>query len=269
MRWLRRTEPLRFDATAYAGLGLSDPEARMQALERLLADWLGPQNNRDTFGVPEEDLAHLSIPDVLRRFYRFAGRWPSPWQTRAPILFEHPEEGYFYAGIASAGMATPDALRTLENGKIQLFSEQSGSWVGLTQTDGADPQVWYGSRSNQQPDLSQESLSGWIVSQALGSIAWEAANSHLCATAAEPFHSSPGRSATGCTGLTGWFGSEFRHAVLLWTGRAGPSEISGNFYMFHNSLLVHQMDTTLRFAALTPAAAVELRTHTTKREILE
>ena len=52
----------------------TNAEDRLTELERFLEFWLGPRCPE--YGESPEKLASMQLPDPLRRFYAFAGRWP-------------------------------------------------------------------------------------------------------------------------------------------------------------------------------------------------
>jgi hypothetical protein len=231
--------------------------ATLDALQTFLAAWPGPR--QDGYGEEEASLRQLAIPPPLRRFYAFCGRWPSPQPSRSPIVFEAPEEGFFYVGIAGDHLAPAQGLRTTADGKIVLFSEQSGNWIAATEPKGDDPPVWVEEYSTTRelaaPPRSAEHLTGWIVSHCLAALAWESANSLLCVTAE---HANSGREPIR-DGMAGWYRRESRGAELLRESRVEPPELSGRFYLVRQSILVHERGRLLRFAARTEAAADLLR----------
>jgi hypothetical protein len=55
-------------------LDAATADERMAELERFIEWWYGPR--KPEYGTPADELYDLPAP--LRRFYAFAGRWPSP-----------------------------------------------------------------------------------------------------------------------------------------------------------------------------------------------
>lgn len=271
MGWLRnwRSGSAALAVPTFGGLADNDPNSRMEALEGLLCLCLGPR--KEAYGGTATELERTPLPAPLRRFYAIAGRWPSPYPDRAPILFESPDESLFYAGIANAHLAALDQLKTTRDGRLALFSEQSGNWTAETETEGSDPPVWLrgtlGSGRLADPLKSQETLSGWVVTHTLTVIAWEAANSCLCATA--PHNRPPDRVRMARTGLSEWFNGHARDTHMLWTSHLEPEELSGKLYLLPSFVLVHKSGSFLRLAALTTDAARELRRHAAAGDILE
>jgi hypothetical protein len=54
-------------------LEAKDANERMDELERFLTFWYGPR--RPEYGEANESLRRFPLPEPLRRFYAFAGRW--------------------------------------------------------------------------------------------------------------------------------------------------------------------------------------------------
>jgi len=53
-----------------------DADSRLSGLELFLEFWLGPR--KPEYGESLELLDMLKLPDPLKRFHAFAGRWPPP-----------------------------------------------------------------------------------------------------------------------------------------------------------------------------------------------
>ena len=254
--------------TRFAALQSEDVGVRIHGLEEFLSFALGAR--QEAFGESDVVLGRMPVP--LHRFYRFAGRWPSPYPQRAPVFFETPEEGFFYSGVRGPHLTTPDLLRESPDGRLAIFWEQSGNWTASTDTEGEDPEVWLsgyvGSGHLKTPTPTGETLSGWLVTHCLAALAWEAGN-HLCGGTAP---AQTGRTAprSGDTGLTDWFHRETQRPYLLWEAQEHPcSELRGSFHLFRNSILVHASADSLRFAALTSTAAAEMRQHALRPQDLQ
>ena|SRR5579871_5099544 len=268
MKWIRTPRKQAFreaseerpGASRFATLHSKDAGVRMRGLEELLTFALGVR--QEAFGESDAALVGRRLPNPLRRFYRFAGRWPSPYPERSPVIFETPEEGFFYSGVQGPHLATLDVLRESPEGRLAVFYEQSGNWTAFTDAEGDDPEVWlsgYVDGDHQEtPTPTGEALSGWLVTHCLVALAWESGN-HLCSGTA-PSRIGAATPRQGDAGLTEWYHREARHAHLLWEAKANPCfELRGSFYLFRNSILVHDCEDSLRFAALTSSAASEMR----------
>jgi hypothetical protein len=278
MKWIRIPRQQAFKevteeqqvVSRFATLQSKDARVRMNGLEEFLTFALG--GRQEAFGESDTVLAERRMPIPLRRFYRFAGRWPSPYPERAPVFFETPEEGFFYSGIQGPGLATPDVLRESPEGRLAVYYEQSGNWTGFTDAEGDDPVVWLsgyvGSDHIETSTPTGETLSGWLVTHCLVALAWELGN-HLCSgTALSRIGAATQRK--GETGLTEWYNREAAHAHLLWEAKENPcAELRGSFHLFRNSILVHDCGNTLRFAALTSSAATEMRQHALRPQDLD
>jgi len=249
----------------------ADANVRISRLEDFLQFALG--DRRESFGEPEAAIAAKRLPAPLQRFYRFAGRWPAPYPDRAPVVFETPEDGFFFTGIAGSHLATLDGLREPPDGRIAVFREQSGNWTAFTEAEGDDPDVWisghFGDMTAQEtPIPSGLSLTQWLVTHCLAAIIWESGN-HLCGGTS---HSTIGGAKQHAAeiGLTKWHNREAHNSCLLWDATSHPCpELQGTFHLFRDSILIHDRETSLQFAALSPQAATEMRQHASHPQYLE
>lgn len=250
-----RNPPL-LDVPSLASLEQQGIKERMETLERLIVALLGQR--QEAFGEPQADSEEIPLPHILRRFYGFAGRWQYPHPERSPVLFESPEESYFYAGTTHVHLAPFNAIEFTAHGHLAVFTEHSGNWSAAIESDGEDSGVWiegdWGKGESYTPLLSSKPLSVWLFAHVLASVAWEAGNSYLSALSCSPPTATQGRS-----GLMDWFQRHKAEARLLWESRVEPPELAGNFYLFRGAILVHEFGTCLRFAALTSASAQEMR----------
>src|SRR5262245_28382458 len=103
-------------------LAKRSPRTRMDELERFLEFWYGPR--QPEYGEPERRLQQLPLPYPLRRFYAFAGRWPSPRPC-------YPGDT-FYEGHGGHHLRNLDGVKLLPDGKLNFFMEYQGDWDGLT-----------------------------------------------------------------------------------------------------------------------------------------
>jgi len=101
---------------------------RMDELKFFLEFWYGP--HRSEYGEPGERLHGLRLPYPLRRFYRFAGRWPAQRGNK-----------FFYTGRGHHLLAL-DEITEHADGRLTFFMEYQGDWHGLTLQQGTDPPVW-------------------------------------------------------------------------------------------------------------------------------
>jgi hypothetical protein len=113
----------------------SNTEARMTALEQFLQRYLGPR--RPEYGEPEEELQSIEMPAPLRRFFRFAGRWPGH-NPRTPYA------NRFCMQDALCAIRKNEYAPTLQlmDNLLVFVWENQGVWVAATERAGADPPVW-------------------------------------------------------------------------------------------------------------------------------
>ena len=89
---------------------------RLDELERFLEFWYGPR--RPEYGEPQKRLRKLPLPYPLRRFYAFAGRWPSP----------HPwyRGDTFYEGHGGHHLQPLQDVKVLPSGRLSFLMEYQG-----------------------------------------------------------------------------------------------------------------------------------------------
>jgi hypothetical protein len=218
---------------------------RLGELERFLEYWFGKR--RPEYGEPETGLDRLSLPDPLRRFYAFAGRWPSADPEDLPV---------FYTGSGGHHLRPPDDVRPQPDGKLDFFMEYQGDWVGLTLPTGEDPPVWLsGWLAEGDPDERTvrvcDSLSKFLVTHCLMTILYEMENAPGTVDAREGplvdrFRGNPG------------LGDE---AVRIWdtSGLDWPDSClnyRGSFHLipFSGGILVHRDGDAYHFGALRAGA---------------
>src|SRR5215813_6449849 len=113
----------------------TNTDARMTALEQFLQRYLGPR--LPEFGEPENELQSTVMPDPLRRFFRFAGRWPGH-NPRTPYANRFCMQDKL--GVIRKKEYAP-ALELMDNLLVFVWENQ-GVWVAATERTGADPPVW-------------------------------------------------------------------------------------------------------------------------------
>lgn len=113
----------------------TNTDARMTALEQLLQRYLGPR--RPEFGESENELQSIEMPAPLRRFFRFAGRWPGH-NPRAPYANRFCMQDTLCAIRKKEYAPT---LQLMDNLLVFVWENQ-GVWVAATEPTGADPPVW-------------------------------------------------------------------------------------------------------------------------------
>jgi hypothetical protein len=213
---------------------------RMDELEHFIEFWYGPR--KPEYGEPEERLAKLPLPYPLRRFYTFAGRWPSP----------DPGHGmeFFYTGSGGHHLHELDGVKRQQK-RLNFFMEYQGDWHGLTLPDEEDPPVWIRGYWQEDEDEDSEaddgeektrqvsdSLASFLVTHCLMTTLYERVNS--------PYHSSDER-------LMKWF-RRTRDKTLIWADEGGCPSYHGAIYLLAGNVLVRQSGANQRFAALHPAA---------------
>jgi hypothetical protein len=187
-------------------------DARMSGLENFLERYLGPR--RPEYGETEEELAAIEMPDPLRRFFRFAGRWPhsagaNPFCVQ-DSLCELRNETYI------------PPLSVLD-GRLIFVMENQGVWVAATERSGEDPPVWIAEEyENDDPNRDwcklEKPLSHFLVSFALQEVLFGSEVLGSAAGALEKFESA----GLDCTPL--WIDGEyawdfFRTSYFLIDGR--------------------------------------------------
>jgi len=92
------------------------------SLREFLVRWHGER--KPTYGLPRGDLENIPLPESLRDFYEFAGRWPGVMAENGPLRFRPPTE------LVS------------EEGKVIFCVENQGVYFWSTSPEGEDPPVW-------------------------------------------------------------------------------------------------------------------------------
>jgi hypothetical protein len=215
---------------------------RLGALEQFLEFWFG--RRRREYGEPAKRLRRVPLPYPLRRFYAFAGRWPSA---------EPEKQELFYTGGAGHHLRPPDDVSLREDGKLDFFMEYQGDWVGLTLPRGNDPPVWLSGWLEEGDDDERtvqvcDSLSRFLVTHCLMTILYEMENAIMVSQDKGP--------------LVDHFNEafeeplrDFAEPVLLWEASdlKWPNsclDYEGSFYLFCDWVLVHRSRTGYHFGAL-------------------
>jgi hypothetical protein len=140
--WVTNNQKPRDWLTGLSGVFPMEPiipdtntDARMAALEQFLQRYLGPR--RPEFGEPETELQSTEMPAPLRRFFRFAGRWPGH-NPRTPYVNRFCIQDTL--GAIRKREHAP-ALQLMDNLLVFVWENQ-GVWVAATERTGADPPVW-------------------------------------------------------------------------------------------------------------------------------
>jgi len=108
-------------------------DVRLTGLERFLEFWLGPR--RPEYGEPAESLATMELPDSLRRFYAFAGRWPPAFPPYCMNRF-HVQDRFLPLDPGPWG-------NVYRSGPYFVFvAENQSVWEVATLPSGDDPGVW-------------------------------------------------------------------------------------------------------------------------------
>jgi hypothetical protein len=115
----------------------------MAGLEKFIERYLGPR--RSEYGATEDELRGIEMPAPLRRFCRFAGRWPaqrpnSVYQNRFSVQDS-------LCAITNTGCWP--ALHCIDDLLVFVWENQ-GVWVAATERDGADPPVWISEDSSHR-----------------------------------------------------------------------------------------------------------------------
>ena len=108
-------------------------DARLTGLEQFLEFWLGPRHPE--YGEPADSLSKIELPDPLRRFYAFAGRWPPAFPPYCMNRFGKqdrflPLEPGPHGSVRRSGAY------------IVFLAENEGGWAAATLPSGNDPDVW-------------------------------------------------------------------------------------------------------------------------------
>jgi hypothetical protein len=219
---------------------------RIGELERFVEFWYGPR--RPEFGEPAALTHTPPLPEPLRRFYAFAGRWPAPDAG--------PDGEFFYTGESGHHLLPLGDVRQVPDGKLRFFMEYQGDWYGLTLPGEPDPPVWITGRwDDPEPGEGtrqlSESLSSFLVTHCLMGTTYEWSNSPAPRSSSKPFDDA----------LAAWFRREQASAELLWQVEPGGCPAyEGSFYLLRGHVLVHDTGRKhFKFGALHPEGVDSLR----------
>jgi len=121
-------------------------DERMSGLERFLVRYLGQHSAE--FGSPEGELSKFEMPAPLRRFLRFAGRWPghnphSPFPNRFCVQDQ----------LCSLTPNKWAPVFQYMDGLLIFVWENQGCWVAATKPQGEDPPVWISEKCSHRDPI--------------------------------------------------------------------------------------------------------------------
>jgi len=207
----------------------STASERMNDVEKFVEWWYGPR--KPTYGIHDSVL--YGVPYPLKRFYSFAGRWPSP----------HPraKDDFFFTGSNGHHLHPFESVTGLPNDRVNFFMEYQGDWDGLTMSDGDDPPVWI-AVGTRRPKKVCDSLSAFLVTHTLMTTLYEMRNSGWRGTRVDE---QIGR----------WCVQPGRHRVPIWdcSRCRCPNYDQGQFDVVDERLLIHATGDQLLHAAVHPA----------------
>jgi hypothetical protein len=93
---------------------------RADAAMRFIEATRGPR--LPEFGIPVQELDHLEMPEPLRAFYEFAGRWPGLYRQNV--------------------LLAPDKLH-VDGDRLIFYDENQHVFEWATTVTGQDPPVWF------------------------------------------------------------------------------------------------------------------------------
>src|SRR5712691_3766904 len=102
-----------------------NPEHLMTSLEKFLRLWHVPTSSWS--GIDKDKLQETQLPEPLRRFFEFAGEWPS--------------DNWFGSRFVNQDILLPFELLRVEDAKLLFGFESQGVWKCATERDGRDPPV--------------------------------------------------------------------------------------------------------------------------------
>jgi hypothetical protein len=227
-------------------LDAADADERMDELERFVEFWYGPR--RPEFEDAGAGGVYSLLPAPLRRFYAFAGRWPSPDPQG--------DDQFFYTGKGGHHLFPPDRVVLTADGRLKFFMEYQGAWEGLTLPGEADPPVWISGRWDDPEEGEgtrrvSGALSGFLVTHCLMATTYESDNSPRPRTHSDVIDRA----------LARWFEQDRAAAERLWEAEPGGCpDYRGPFYLFHGHILVHVQERgRYKFGALHPEGVELLR----------
>jgi hypothetical protein len=218
----------------------------MAELERFIEFWYGPR--RPEFGEPDARTLYPELPGSLRRFYAFAGRWPSPGSAGGGE--------FFYSGKGGHHLLSLDQAGPTDDGRLRFFTEYQGDWYGVTTPGEPDPPVWISGRWEDPEE-------GEGIRQASGALSQFLVTHCLMATVYEWGNSPHPRTSSHAvdTAMAGWFRRDRASAELIWKAEPGGCpNYDGSFHLLHRHVLIHDTGTgCLKFGALHPEGVELLR----------
>lgn len=233
----------------------------MSELERFIEFWYGPR--RPEYGEPIAANEYPELPGALRRFYNFAGRWPSPGAA---------EDDYFYAGHGGHHLLSLELVMTpptwarsqTPKGRLRFFMEYQGDWSGVTEPKLPDPPVWIRGHWDDEEETQgtpkprtktrqvATSLSSFLITHCLMATVYESKNSEL---------SHYGFPSPDGDKLLRWYGLQRKSSELLWKVPPGCCpHYYGQFKLIQEHILVLEVGRSpLRMCAIHPDGVALLR----------
>ena len=126
-----------------------NPTHLLDSLMNFVDDWEGI---RSWYGVSEEKLNAVPLPQPLARLYGALGNMPG--SDGRPFPFWHQDA------------LLPFELTRTEQGRLLFAFENQGCWNALTETTGDDPPVWIVA-GEDEPVLKHPSLANFLVTLCL------------------------------------------------------------------------------------------------------
>lgn len=206
---------------------------RMAELERFIEFWYGPR--RPEYGNADVTTGYPSLPATLRRFYAFAGRWPSP-------SADYPED-YFYCGHGGHHLLPFDDTAMAGKNRLRFYREYQGDWYGDTALGEPDPPVWItgwwdGSDDAEETDDGSgtpartrqvsSALSKFLITHCLMTMTYKGNDRPRSQAQVDAVEQA----------LMSWFDQD--SPALMWEAEAGGWPCyEGRFYLVRESVLVH------------------------------
>jgi hypothetical protein len=136
--------------------------ARLDGLERFLEVYLG--RRLPEYGESEDRIRSVTMPEPLRRFMRFAGRWPGR-SLRSPFVNRFCVQDSLCSITANEWAPVFEVLDNL----LVFVVENQGVWVAATEQSGSDPPVWVSEECSHREPLQvwhrlEKPLSHFLVS---------------------------------------------------------------------------------------------------------
>ncbi|AWM38889.1 hypothetical protein GobsT_28830 [Gemmata obscuriglobus] len=237
-------------------LTATDADQRLAELERFIQHWYGPR--RPEFGEPDALAGYPELPGSLRRFYSFAGQWPSP----------NPDSDaeYFYTGGSGHHLLPLAQASPTVDGRLRFFMEYQGDWYGVTTPGEPDPPVWITGRWDEEgaPEGTEDGPEPQAKTRQVSAALSRFLVTHCLMTTVYEWDNSPHpRTSSHAvdTALADWLRRERASAEVLWAAEPGGCpNYEGSFLLLHGRVLVHDTGSGfLKFGARHPEGIELLR----------